>query len=435
MKGLLEVREFDKITFTTERKSEYSGYRYLPEEVFRDFENFIHDYTGDEDHADALEFLKISYRRNVGDIISVNNYVGLIQMKSGYQIQVLPKIDFGADPDSGYKETKRVFLKMLRSMKDFPSKVFNDANLKTESMTLYEIFVNIYLQQVRSLVKHGIKSAYVLREDNLKYFKGKLLANEHIKRNIGHKEQFYVAYDEYLVDRAENRLIKATLLKLQGITDSAENQRTIRQLLVPFEQVNESTNYQKDFSMVILDRSMKDYEMLIRWSKVFLQNKSFTTFSGGHNARALLFPMEKVFESYVAQELKKNLADLKWDVSAQDKGYYLFDFPEQFELRPDIVITRNDKSRIVLDTKWKCLIDKPSKNYGISQSDMYQMYAYAKKYNTPEVWLLYPLNEEMRNHSEISFKSNDDVTVRLFFVDVSDIESSLYTLRQKLIRE
>ena len=41
---------------------------------------------------------------------------------------------------------------------------------------------------------------------------------------------------------------------------------------------------------------------LMRWSRVFLMNKSFTTFSGGHNARALLFPMEKVFESYTAAE-------------------------------------------------------------------------------------------------------------------------------------
>ena len=108
--------------------------------------------------------------------------------------------------------------------------------------------------------------------------------------------------------------------------------------------------------------------------------------------------MEKVFESYVAQQLKKALQDLNWEVSAQDKGYYLFDSPRQFALRPDIVITRDDGSQIILDTKWKSLVDKPRINYGISQADMYQMYAYSKKYGTPEIWLLYPVNEEMRNH-------------------------------------
>ena len=430
MKKLLEVREFDRISCNPDFKTEYA---YLPEPVFKELEEFIHAFAGDEEHADALEFLKISFRRNVGDIISANNYVGLIQMQNGYQVQVLPKIDFGSDPDNGNEETKRVFLKMLRSMKDFPSKVFNDANLKMDRMTLYEIFINMYLQEVRTLVKRGIKSAYVLREDNLNFFKGKLVVNEQIKQNASHGERFYVRYDEYLVDRAENRLVKATLLKLQSITQSSENKKEIRQLLTAFEMVRPSINYQKDFSKVVIDRNTKDYDILMRWSRVFLLNKSFTTFSGGHNARALLFPMEKVFESYVVQQLKKVLHDLNWEVSAQDKGYYLFDSPRQFALRPDIVITRNDGSQIILDTKWKSLVDKPRLNYGISQADMYQMYAYSKKYKTPEIWLLYPVNKEMRNHPGISFDSYDGVNVRLFFVDVANIETSLQSLRDQLL--
>ena len=430
MKKLLEVREFDKISCNPEFKTEYA---YLPEPVFKDLEEFIHAFAGDEEYADALEFLKIGFRRNVGDIISVNNYVGLIQMQNGYQIQVLPKIDFGDDPDRGNEETKRVFLRMLRTMKDFPSKVFNDANLKMDRMTLYEIFINMYLQEVRILVKHGIKSAYLNREDNLRYYKGKLVVSEHIKQNMAHGERFYVRYDEYLVDRAENRLVKATLLKLQGITDSAENQKEIRQLLTAFEMVKPSIHHQKEFSRVVMDRNTKDYEILMRWSRVFLLNKSFTTFSGGTNSRALLFPMEKVFESYVARQLKKVLKDLDWEVSSQDKGYYLFDAPRQFALRPDIVITRDDGTKIILDTKWKSLVDKPRINYGISQADMYQMYAYAKKYGTSKIWLLYPVNPEMRGHQEISFDSNDGVNVRLFFVDVANIEDSLLRLRTQLI--
>ena len=430
MKKLLEVREFDKISYNSDFKTEYA---YLPEPVFRDLEQFIHAFAGDEEYADALEFLKIGFRRNVGDIISVNNYVGLIQMQNGYQIQVLPKIDFGTDPDSKNEETKRVFLRMLRTMKDFPSKVFNEANLKMDRMTLYEIFINMYLQEVRVLVKHGIKSAYIGREDNLSFYKGKLVVNEHIKQNAAHGERFYVHYDEYLVDRAENRLVKATLLKLQSITSSAENQKEIRQLLTSFEMVRPSINHQKNFSRVVIDRSTKEYEILMRWSRVFLLNKSFTTFSGGTNARALLFPMEKVFESYVSKQLKKTLADLDWEISSQDKGYYLFDSPRQFALRPDIVITREDGLKIILDTKWKRLVDKPRINYGISQADMYQMYAYAKKYRTSEIWLLYPVNPEMRDHTDIAFRSDDGVDVRIFFVDIANIEDSLRDLRSRII--
>ena len=432
MEKLLEVREFDKISCNPDFKDEYA---YLPEKIFNDLKEFIHVFAADEEHADALSSLKIGFRRNVGYLISVSNYVGLIQMKNGYQIQVLPKIDFGTNPDSGNEETKRVFIRMLRSMKDFPSKIFNDANLKIDRMTLYDIFINMYLQEVRTLIKHAIKSAYVVREGNLNFFKGKLVVSEQIKRNIAHGERFYVRYDEYLVDRAENRLVKATLLKLQEMTSSSENQKEIRQLLTAFEMVEASTNIQEDFVHVVIDRNTKDYDVLMQWSKVFLLNKSFTTFSGDQNAVALLFPMEKVFESYVTQQLKKTLLDLNWNVSSQDKGYYLFDSPQQFALRPDIVITRNDGSKIILDTKWKSLVDDQRVNYGILQSDMYQMYAYSKKYEAPEVWLLYPLNEEMRDHPEISLGSRDGVSVRLFFVDVANIEENLSKLRSLLIAQ
>jgi 5-methylcytosine-specific restriction enzyme subunit McrC len=61
------------------------------------------------------------------------------------------------------------------------------------------------------------------------------------------------------------------------------------------------------------------------------------------------------------------------------------------------------------------------------------MYAYSKKYGTPEIWLLYPMSHEMRNHAEILFESTDGVNVRLFFVDVANIERSLQGLRERLI--
>jgi len=116
----------------------------------------------------------------------------------------------------------------------------------------------MYLQEVRTLVKHGIKSAYVAKEDNLNFYKGKLKVKEQIERNAAHGERFFVRFDEYQVDRAEDRLVKATLLKLQNVTGSTENQKEIRQLLSTFEMVEESTNYQKDFSRVVIDRNTKE---------------------------------------------------------------------------------------------------------------------------------------------------------------------------------
>ena len=162
-------------------------------------------------------------------------------------------------------------------------------------------------------------------------------------------------------------------------------------------------------------------------------NKSFTTFSGTTASRALLFPMESVYESYVAKQMKKVMSPEGWEVSSQDKGHYLFMEPRrQFALRTDIVMKRGERT-VILDTRWKSLVDNERVNYGISQADMYQMYAYSKKYNTPEIWLLYPMNDEMRNHSPIRFESGDGTTVNLHFVDVDKIEDSLQKLKDKLI--
>lgn len=433
---LLTVKEFDVITCNPEYKKD-KYLKYLSEKQFKEFDEFIRKQTPEENEdAEAIDFFKAYAKKGVGDVIQAKNYVGIIQLESGYQIQVLPKIDF-VDDDDPELSTSRVFINMLRCMKDFPGKVFSSANLRTESMNIYEIFINMYVQQVSGLTRRGLKSAYIRVEDNLNFYKGKLMVSEHIKKNMAHKERFYVAFDEFHLNRPENRIIKATLLKLQKISNSSENVKIIRQLLTYFELVEPSTNYIKDFSKVVIDRNTKDYEDIMIWSKVFLMNKSFSTFSGDTNARALLFPMEKVYESFVAQNMVMILGESGWDVSTQDRKYYLFEEEDRhiFALRPDIVVTRPDGHKIVLDTKWKRLNNNCEANYGISQADMYQMFAYAKKYNTSDIWLLYPVTEEMKNSKDIVFHSygpDGDVTVSVFFVDVVDIEKSLVKLREKL---
>ena len=128
----LDVREFDIITSNPDY---ITGYKYLPRSVFDDLENFIRKYAAEGNSADALEFLRLGYKRGVGDTISINNYVGLIQTGKGNQIEVLPKIDFKTKDDE-VAATKRIFIKMLRSMKDFPVKKFNMADLQTDRMNL-----------------------------------------------------------------------------------------------------------------------------------------------------------------------------------------------------------------------------------------------------------------------------------------------------------
>lgn len=431
MRKLLEVREYDKIVCNEDYKYD-DRYKYIEPQLFDKLKLFICESESNDYNTDVLDFMCINFKRNLGDIITIKNYVGLIQVSDNYQIQILPKISFCDGENVENKRTKHVFLKMLGSMKNFSGKAFNKAALKADKMNLYEIFINMYLQEVTKLVKHGLKSAYIRQEDNISYCRGKLLINQQVKHNIAHMEHFYVTYDEFLKDRPENRLIKSTLLKLQKQAYSAENSKEIKQILAVFEIVKPSVNYEKDFSESVVDRSMEDYKMLIPWSRVLLMDKSFTSFSGDKNARALLFPMEKVYESYVTQQIKKVFAPAGWDVSSQDRSHYLFNYRngsecKQFRLQPDIVL-RKDGRVVVMDAKWKRLYNNVWANYGIKQADMYQMYAYAQKYGAKDVWLLYPINEEMRGIDRIFFESEDGISVKLHFVDLDNIDSNIQEL-------
>ena len=76
-----------------------------------------------------------------------------------------------------------------------------------------------------------------------------------------------------------------------------------------------------------------------------------------------------------------------------------------------------------MDTKWKVLTDTKS-NYGISQADMYQMYAYQKKYNAANVTLIYPRTDKVENKT-ISYQSDDGVIVRICFADLYHLKESL----------
>jgi 5-methylcytosine-specific restriction enzyme subunit McrC len=296
----------------------------------------------------------------------------------------------------------------------------------------------MYIKEVQTLVKHGIKSSYITVEDNLTFFKGKLNVSQNIKTNLAHKERFYMSYDEYSVNRPENRLLKSTLLKLMRKSSNNQNIKEIRRLLTIFEFVDESTNYERDFASIVKERNMKDYETLLIWSKIFLYNKSLTTFSGKTLGTALLFPMEKVFEQYVAKWVRNIFGENGWTVTTQDRTYHLFDKPKCFQLKPDIVVTKADQT-IIMDTKWKQLSYDPQHNYGISQADMYQMYVYSMKYrsNKPDgkpapVWLLYPKSKESDKIGEPVFSSNDGVSVNVYFVDVDKIEKSIEELRKKI---
>ena len=74
------------------------------------------------------------------------------------------------------------------------------------------------------------------------------------------------------------------------------------------------------------------------------------------------------------------------------------------------MITKDKLATWVLDTKWK-LLDQGNRSnkYGISQSDMYQLYAYGHKFiegNQKNLMLIYPMTDKFTEALSV-FKYED----------------------------
>ena len=416
MKNIYTIKEYG--SFCT--KQGVQGCVHLPEPTFSQLEEFILSNKNNE--TDALELMGISARKGVGKVITAKNYVGIITMNDGTTIEILPKIHSEIDSDESGLRTKKLLIDMLKTLRDTPFKTLQTSSVNVERMNIFEIFIRMFIDELFFIVKRGLKCNYESIEENANFYKGKMLFSQQIRYNLAHKEHNYVQYDAFTVNRPENRLLKATLEYLYKHSTSFKNRNDIKNLLGSFGGVDASVDYVSDFNKYVPDRNMKDYSTALMWSRVFLMGKSFTSFAGSTVAVALLFPMETVFESYVASLLKKELIPKGYKVSVQDRKYYLFDEPDRkFLMKPDIVVTRKSDGQIfVLDTKWKILSEEKA-NYGISQADMYQMYAYQKKYSSENVTLIYPQTESVHKEN-IKFSSEDGAIVKIRFIDLFQVK-------------
>ncbi|MBQ3084744.1 MAG: McrC family protein [Clostridia bacterium] len=397
------------------RGQHLDNYTYLPESVFDSLEQFVLENS--EKGTDALDLMGISVRKNIGRVITAKNYVGVIALNDGNVIEILPKI-CGVEQEEA---AKALLIKMLRTIPSAPFKQLQSTNVKTDNLPIFEIFIQMFSEEAFSVVKRGLKSGYETVDDTLAVCRGKIDFTRQIKYNHVHKERFCVQYDTFNQNRPENKLIKSTLKYLFKHSTSFKNKADLKLLLNAFENIEDSQDYTADLAKCTNDRQAKHYRTLLAWCRIFLQGKSFTSFSGSEIAYALLFPMETVFESYVAAQLKRQLDANKYTVSTQDTNKHLFDNPQKFSLRPDIVITEKSGAVFILDTKWKRLNDDPNNNYGIAQSDMYQMYAYQKKYAAKNVTLLYPLSDRSPQE-KIQYTSLDGALIRVIFVDLQNVE-------------
>ena len=405
----ITIKEYWFLSSCEDAQYESGVSAYIDPTTFDEIKKFLLD-----EKNQAYEVLTLARRRWYGEIIKAQNYVWVIQTSNGTSIEILPKISDSIDIDN----TRSIFLKMLKSLKNSPFKNIEKASLKRQKFPILEIFISLFLHELDLLVKKGIKRNYVVQERNVWFLKGKFKAGNNIKHNLTHKERFYCEFDEFTDNIKENKLIKTCLQHLAKVSRKEENKQKIKEFLFIFAEIDASKNIKYDSaSLNNLNRLSNYYADTLQRVKIFLLGESVVNFAWSTLALSLLFPMEKIFENYVAKKLKHCYPHR--DIRTQDTTHYLVEYHNErrkFNMRPDIVIANK---AIIADTKWKVIDQEDAQsNYNVSQADMYQLFAYAKKYNAKSVYLIYPKTDKFTKPLNPFHYEKDDTILHVIPYDL-----------------
>jgi 5-methylcytosine-specific restriction enzyme subunit McrC len=378
----LKIFEFDKVVQGSVGSTDHA----VPARVFAWLDSQCR--RTDDNAPIWLKHSKLNGQRAV----QFANYVGVLRAPCGFQIEVLPKI--GKEMDD--KRARQLLIDMLRCLNGFRHIKTDSAQLASTRMPLFEVFIRKFLLAVEHVVKRGVRSDYVAKQDNIFALRGKLLIAQQIRHNWHRADRFFTEHDEFSPNRPENRLLYTALKQVLSISVSQDNQRLARELCFVFVDIPVSTQITQDFQRVRLGRGMDYYADALAWARLILEEQSPLTGSGVHLAPSLLFPMEALFEAFVAKHLSRQLVS-PFTLKTQARSLHLVRHQEKnwFQLRPDLLVRARDKDLLVLDTKWK-LLDVLKNNarekYQLSQSDFYQLYTYGQHYlnGIGDVVLIYP---------------------------------------------
>ena len=435
---IFTFREFQKISYTKNKK------------IFFKLKKYIKDNNLEDDY----EFFKITK-----DAIVPQNFVGTIPLDD-IQIEILPKIPL---VENNIEAEKIRFLEILQSIDYFKEKIFSNSKIEITDTSILEIFIHLFIEEVEKIIKKGLIYRYVDKNENFNVFKGKLDINNHIKYNFSHKEKFFMKFDEFSVDSLENITIKLTIQKLNKISVNLKNKENLNKIGHYFENVSILDGSIENLKYLTFDRMNDYYKNAIQWTKIFLNNQSSSIFSTNNGEiPSILFPMETIFENYIANKLVNIIQEKSYNqlaIKVQDNSCSIFSSISLnnvkidnniLRIRPDIVIKNKDAKEIfILDTKWK-ILNKLDDKFKISTEDVYQMLAYVKtysdrnknKYICKRAYLIYPATN--MNQSTFFTKDDklifntDDFELNIQFVDLSSeegTEKSLINILNNFMKE
>lgn len=359
--------------------------------------------------------------------VRARNYVGVIAVPGG-AIEILPKID--KQNKEGKDRAQHNLLYMLTMTRRIVGEDRDLATIGTQKMPLLEQLIVLFAARALTELKRGIDHAYVTQEENLRCLKGKLLVGQHAVKNAQHRERLYCRYDDFISDTPINRILKAASRRLLFISKTASAQKKLREIIFLLDDVTELEVAEHHFADIHYNRNTERFQPIINFSLLVLKGMSPAWSLGKETSFSLLFPMEELFEEFIARYIHRyadqfGLSREHIHAQAIGRREWLLrrehDSFGTYRLKPDLIIDGLDgRPQLILDTKWKHLLSdaEDSKN-GVSQADIYQLYAYAHRYECQDNILLFPFVEGVSKKSYIIEGSYCSHRIRVEFVKLN----------------
>ena len=329
--------------------------------------------------------------------IKLDQYVGVIETPCGTRIEILPKhVELNGTSDQELILAERKLLqKMLSVSLHLPYREAGSANLNRFKQPLHEWIITQFLASFERLLQRGLRFDYNRVQEEQKFLRGQLQHVKYMRQPPAKKHIFPIEHDVYEVNRPENRLIRTALEVVCKKTKDANNWKLAQELRLMTSEIPRSQKIQQDFRQWQSGRLLALYAEIKPWTELILGEYMPVSTQGEWRGMSLLFPMEKLFEYFVAYHLRRGLPE--YQVKTQHSTEHICKHQQSkiFKLKPDIFIDRSQTNakNIVLDTKWK-LINQNDRGgrYGLKDSDIQQMFAYSHYYlkHESEVILVYP---------------------------------------------
>lgn len=332
--------------------------------------------------------------------LTARQMVGVIAAP-GCSLEILPKIDPTEGEDIETRSTVRQRLvRMLDVALGLNLGAGVAASMARQQESLLDILIRIFAEKLLTEARRGLPRMYLAQEQDLPALRGRLNVVRQFTAHAVRPDRIACRFDALSNDIPLLQVMKACVIALRRHARAGATTRKLDELRFVLADISDVGVSALPWGSVRIDRTNRRWETLYGLARLFLKRDWQATHraSDAGQGITLLFPMNDLFEAYVAALMRKAIHPL--DLSVEAQGGRLFCLIEEggrgrFQTKPDLVLRRHPKDGgkvvAIIDTKWKLL--SPSvedRKHGVSQSDVYQMMAYGQLYDCPELVLLYP---------------------------------------------